>query len=105
MKMKLFADFRVKYEEADWSLNPELGLIDSILGSHPELIKIVESDVRKGCKTSGFGRKDMPSVEQILRAAIYKELKGLDYRELEYHQSDSRICGQFMKIDPLRPFR
>jgi ribulose 1,5-bisphosphate carboxylase large subunit-like protein len=45
----------------------------------------------------------MPSVEQIVRAAIYKELKGLDYRELEYHQSDSRICEQFVKNRPVTP--
>ena len=67
-------------------------------------MKIVEIDIRKGCKVSDFGRKDMPSVEQIVRAAIYKEMKGLDYREMEYHQIDSRICEQFVKIDPLRPF-
>jgi hypothetical protein len=41
---------------------------------------------------------------QIVRAAIYKELKRLDYRELEYEQSDSRICEHFMKIDTLRPY-
>lgn len=45
-----------------------------------------------------------PSVEQIVRAAIYKELKGLEYRELEYHQIDSRICALFIKIDELRPY-
>ena len=39
-----------------------------------------------------------------MRAAIYKELKGLEYRELEYHQIDSRICAMFIKIDDLRPF-
>jgi IS5 family transposase len=31
-------------------------------------------------------------------------MKGYDYRELEYAQEDSRICGQFVKIDPLRPY-
>jgi len=31
-------------------------------------------------------------------------LKGLDYRELGYHQEDSRIAALFIKIDPLRPF-
>jgi IS5 family transposase len=46
----------------------------------------------------------MPSVEQIVRSAIYKEMKGLDYRELEYHQTDSRICEQFVKIDHRRPY-
>jgi len=48
---------------------------------------------------SEFGRQDMPSVEQIVHAAIYKEMKGLDYRELEYAQSDPRICEQFVKLD------
>jgi IS5 family transposase len=46
----------------------------------------------------------MPGVEQIVRAAIYRELKGLDYRELDYHQTDSRICEQFVRIDPLCPY-
>ncbi|MDR2692334.1 MAG: ISNCY family transposase [Dysgonamonadaceae bacterium] len=104
MKMKIFEDFRIKFEQADWSRNPEFGLLDTILEVHPELLKIVEPDIRKGEKPGSFGRKDMPSVEQIVRSAIYKELKGLDYRELEYHQVDSRICEQFVKIAPLRPF-
>ncbi len=52
----------------------------------------MEEDITRGQKSSVFGRKDTPSVEQIVRAAIYKELKGLEYRQLEYHQTDSRIC-------------
>jgi IS5 family transposase len=102
--MKLFEDFRIKFEQADWSRNPEFGLLDTILEAHPELLKIVEPDIREGEKQSLFGRKDMPSVEQIVRAAVYKELRGLDYRKLEYRQADSRICEQFVKIDPLRPY-
>jgi IS5 family transposase len=39
-----------------------------------------------------------------VRAAIYKELKGLEYRELEFHQIDSRVCAAFIKIDELRPY-
>jgi IS5 family transposase len=58
----------------------------------------------KGEKESVFGRKDVPTVEQIVRAAIYKEMKGLDYRELEYAQSDSRICANFIKLDMRKPF-
>jgi hypothetical protein len=37
-------------------------------------------------------------VEQILRGALYKKMKNLTYRELEYAQHDSRIC------DPERIF-
>jgi IS5 family transposase len=38
-----------------------------------------------------------------VRAAIYKEMKKLDCRELEFAQEDSRICENFVKIDPQRP--
>lgn len=102
MKMTLFHEFKQKTEQADWSKNPELGLVDTILESHPGLLDLVKSDITSGQKESNFGRKDMPSVEQILRAALFKEMKGLDYRELEYAQSDSRICGRFIKLNPER---
>jgi transposase, IS5 family len=102
--MKLFEDFRIKFEKPNWSSNPEFGLIDTILELHPYLISILAEDVTRGQQPSNFGRKDTPSVEQIVRAAIYKELRGLDYRELEFHQEDSRICALFIKIDELRPY-
>lgn len=102
--MKLFKDFKIKFEKPDWSRNPEFGLLDVILEQHPHLISLLEEDITKGQKNSVFGRQDTPSVEQIVRAAIYKELKGLEYRELEYHQIDSRICSLFIKIDELRPY-
>lgn len=102
--MKLFEPLRLKFENPDWARNPEFGLIDTILEEHAEIMKSLEADVVKDSKLSEFGRQDMPSVEQIVRAAIYKELKGLDYRELEYQQTDSRICEQFLKIANLRPF-
>ena len=102
--MKLYQTLMLKFEKADWANNPEFGLMDTILEEHPELIGLFEADITKGEKQSKFGRKDTPSVEQIARAAIYKELKHLDYRELEYHQGDSRICSQFLKIDELRPY-
>lgn len=104
MKMKLFESLRLKFENPDWSKNPEFGLLDTLLNEHPSLIKIAEADVLKGCKQSDFGRKDTPSVEQIVRAAIYKEMKQLDYRELEYAQVDSRICEHFIKLDNRHPF-
>lgn len=104
MKMQLFETFKLKFEESDWAKNPSFGLLDVILEAHPELLTLVAGDITKGTKQSEFGRKDMPSVEQIFRAALYKEMKQLDYRDLEYQQSDSRICAQFIKIDEMRPF-
>src|SRR5665811_139302 len=104
MKMKLFETLKLKFEEADWANNPEFGLVDSILEQHPGLVSLLENDIVMGEKRNTFGRRDTPSVEQIVRATIYKELKGLTYRELAYHQGDSRICSHFLKIDELRPF-
>ena len=102
--MKLFNNFCLKFEKADWSRNPEFGLIDTILEEHPELYEIVAPDILSSNKSNAFGRGDTPSVEQIIRAAIYKELKAYDYRELEYAQTDSRICANFIKLDLRRPF-
>jgi IS5 family transposase len=102
--MKIFEPLVLKFEDANWSRNPEFGLIDTILETHPELIRMLKEDITLGCDEKQFGRKDTPSVEQIVRAAIYKEMKNLDYRELEFAQEDSRICEKFVKIDRERPY-
>lgn len=104
MKMKLFETLRLKFEQPNWALNPEFGLLDTILEQYPMLLELVSADVLADTKQSDFGRQDMPSVEQIVRAAIYKEMKQLDYRELEYAQDDSKICQQFVKLDNRKPF-
>ena len=104
MKISLFAKFTTKLTTADWSRYPELGLFDTLLEEHPEFLAYVQEDIMRGQKASAFGHQDMPSVEQILRAALFKEIKGLDYRELEYSQMDSRIYGRFIKLDPARSY-
>jgi len=102
--MKLLEPLVLKFEDGNWANDPELGLMDTILELNPKLIKMFENDITQGKPDSAFGRQDTPSVEQIVRAAIYKEMKNLDYRALEYAQEDSRICEQFVKINPLRPY-
>lgn len=102
--MKLFNELRLKFTKPDWASNPEFGLLDTLLETHPFLYGILREDICRGTKESKFGRKDTPSVEQIVRAALYKELKKLDYRELEYAQKDSRICATFIKLDERKPF-
>jgi IS5 family transposase len=102
--MQLYNDLMLKFERPNWSSNPELGLIDTILEGNPRLIQLLSRDIVKGVKYSDFGRKDTPTVEQIVRAAIYKEFKSLTYRDLEYAQTDSRICATFIGVDELRPY-
>jgi len=102
--VKLFNDLTLKFEKPQWKRNTEFALMDTILEQHPELIALLAEDITRGSSTSQFGRQDTPSVEQIVRAAIFKEMKGLDYRQLEYAQMDSRICASFIKLDQREPF-
>ena len=102
--MKILNDLRLKLEKPNWALDPELALIDTILNENPRLYEIIAPDIIDLNKGSDMGRQDSPTVEQVVRAAIYKELKKLDYRELEYAQEDSRICGAFIKLEGRSPF-
>lgn len=102
--MKIFNNLLLKFEKPDWSLNTIFCVIDTILESRPDLILMLKSDILGEERASAFGRQDTPSVEQIVRAAIFKEMRGLDYRELEYAQSDSRICENFIKLEGREPF-
>jgi IS5 family transposase len=103
-EMKILNDLRLKLEKPIWALAPELALVDTILNENPRLYKIVAPDIMELNKSSTVGRQDSPTVEQVVRAALYKEMKKLDYRELEYAQEDSRICGVFIKLEGRSPF-
>ena len=98
-EMKILNDLRLRLENPNWALDPELALIDTILNENPRLYEIVAPDIMELNKSSRVGRQDSPTVEQVVRAALYKEMKKLDYRELEYAQEDSRICGVFIKLE------
>jgi len=102
--MKIFNELLLKFEKPDWSANTEFSVIDTILELRPDIILMLKSDIIGNERASTFGRQDTPSVEQIVRAAIFKEMRGLDYRELEYAQNDSRICATFIKLDGREPY-
>lgn len=102
--MKLFEELTLKFERPDWSRNPEFGVIDTILEKHSDIFLLMRDDIKGNSPDSQFGRGDVPTVEQIVRAAIYKEMKSMDYRELAYAQIDSRICATFIKLDLRKPF-
>ena len=100
---KILNDLKLKFDNANWALDPELALIDTVLEQHPELYEIVKEDIKTIGKDSEAGRQDSPTVEQIVRAALYKEMKKLNYRELEYAQYDSRVCSTFIRLDGRKP--
>jgi len=96
--MKLMNEWALALENPNWAVNTEFALLDTILSMHPEIVELVGKDF-SGKVRKSLGRGDSPTVEQILRGALYKEMKGLTYRELEYAQHDSRICALFVKLD------
>jgi IS5 family transposase len=100
--MKLLNELSLTFENPLWALDMELAVFDTILSMHPEIYEIVKKDF-KGIIGKSLGRKDTPTIEQILRGALYKEMKVLTYRELEYAQHDSRICALFIKLDGRPP--
>ena len=102
--MELYEAWKLKFERPDWKRHPEFGLIDTILEKNPYLYGIIAPDIIDANKDSNYGRGDTPSVEQITRMALYKEMKSYDYRELEIAQTDSRICEHFTKINAARPY-
>ena len=102
--MKIYEDLKLRFENPLWLLSPELAVADVLIDSDPEYINIVSNDVLKGLKNNNHGRKDNPTVEQVLRAAIYKEMKRMTYSELEFAQYDSEICKAFLKLNNRKPF-
>jgi IS5 family transposase len=58
MKMPLFTRLQTKYESMIWAKNPELGLLDTLLEAHPELLDYIKDDIMRGQKSSNFGRGD-----------------------------------------------
>ncbi|MEN9445031.1 MAG: hypothetical protein RIS47_1922 [Bacteroidota bacterium] len=97
--MRLYNDLKLRFTSGNWALYPELALFDIILEKNPQFIKIISNDVLEGINKTHYGRKDSPTVEQILRAAIYKEIKQLTYRDLERDMYDSKICSEFLRLE------
>lgn len=100
--MQVLTELKVKSAAPLWHLDSELAVFDTILATHPEFLDVVKDEVLAVGKNNGLGRQDSPTVEQVVRAAIYKEVKGLSYPELEYHQHDSKIAEVFLQVT--KPF-
>jgi transposase, IS5 family len=70
-EMKILNDLRLKLEKPLWALDPELAFIDTILNENPRLYEIVVADIKDLNKSSTVGRQDSPTVEQVIRAALF----------------------------------
>ena len=80
----------------------ELSRISEILNSNSTIYDLVLQDL--GTTGNDTGARGM-SAEQVLRAAIIKQMEGFSYRELAFHLMDSRAYSWFCRIGIGRPFK
>jgi transposase, IS5 family len=80
----------------------ELTKIGEILDCNSSIYELALQDL--GVTDSSAGAKGM-TAEQVIRAAIIKQIEGYSYRELEFHLVDSRTYGLFCKIGFRKPFK
>ena len=85
---------------AEWDIAPDLYVIHRLLEQTPAMIREVAACFPHAVEEGkGFMGCDGMTVEQVLRAAIYKQLKRLNYRELALHTADSIMGRRFMKME------
>jgi len=75
----------------------ELEGISRILDEHPIINEWVLQDLSKAVTHPGSGAEGM-SAEQVIRAAIIKQMEGYSYEELAFHLLDSVCYRGFCRI-------
>jgi len=86
-------------EQPNWVRDAELLVMDQILDQQLEIILLAAPCFPKAQDEADtpVGRDGM-TLEQVVRAAIYKQYKRLTYRELSDHTEDSKKGRHFMKM-------
>ncbi len=80
----------------------ELAKISEILDSNSSIYDLVLQDLG-GPSGNEVGARGM-TAEQVLRAAIIKQMEGYSYRKLSFHVVDSRTYSRFCRIGFGRSF-
>jgi IS5 family transposase len=75
----------------------ELARMSEILDKLPEAAELIAKDLAKGTKATKAGRAGM-SGEQVLRAAILKQMHGWSYADLTFALADSPTFRTFCRI-------
>jgi IS5 family transposase len=82
---------------ADHAQARELEAISRILDAEPTIAALVHQDLCQGRELSATGANGM-SAEQVLRAAIVKQMFGYSYELLPFHLMDSISLRAFCRI-------
>ena len=80
----------------------EFAQISAVLDSNNSIYLLARQDL--GISSSNVGANGM-TAEQVIRAAIIKQIECYTYRELAFHLSDSRVYSNFCKIGIGKAFK
>jgi transposase, IS5 family len=75
----------------------ELARVSAILDQLPQAAELIAKDLSKGTTATRVGRAGM-SGEQVLRAALLKQMHGWSYDDLAFHLCDSSTFRAFCRI-------
>ena len=78
----------------------ELETIDRILKENPAISELIWQDLRRDLRRPDEGRPGL-TAEQVLRAAVVKQMNSFSYEELTFHLMDSRSYRVFCGIGSL----
>ena len=84
------------YQWPNHYLGRELQKISEILDRHPEFTEWTHVDLTDGKTLTG---NTGMSSEQVLRAAIIKNIRKLSYEELAFNRADSKSTRAFMRLE------
>ncbi|MFN2365068.1 MAG: ISNCY family transposase [Desulfurivibrionaceae bacterium] len=87
---------------ADHPKAKELATIDKILVANDSILGLAIQDL--GTPGNVVGANGM-TAEQVVRAALIKQIEGFTYRELAFHLADSRAYSRFCRIGIGRTFK
>ncbi len=85
----------------------ELEAISSVLDAHPKINELVLQELKSSSLHLSSGGRNIGcggmSAEQVLRAAVIKQMNQFSYRELAFHLADSRSYRTFCRLGIAEP--
>ena len=83
----------------------ELCVMSAVLDANPEVLRRVHADLLRQRKADArLGREGM-TAEQVVRAALVKQMFGCSYDELAFRLGDSLVLRGFCRLSPSSPKR
>ena len=93
MRYKRYKQTNITHIIPKNKISQELEGISAILDANPRIVETAYEDLTKGCNAND-GREGM-TAEQVVRSAILKQYRNLNYEELSFHLEDSNAFRAF----------